>query len=86
MTNDLDDTSVRSRSLHLDALRFIDTATATNGFPPSVREIGRAVGYASASSAQAVFNGLKKRAWISHVAHSPRAYAITDKGREALGE
>ena len=79
-------TSVRSKSLHIDALRFIETSIAMNGFPPSVREIGQSVGYASASSAQAIFNGLKKRGWISHAARTARAYTITPKGREALSE
>jgi repressor LexA len=58
-------------------LEYIKEYTFKNGFPPAVREIGKAVGLASSAS---VHNNLKKLAqmgFLSWNPDKPRTYGIT---------
>ncbi|MCH3951091.1 MAG: transcriptional repressor LexA [Acidaminococcus sp.] len=58
-------------------LEYIKEYTFKNGFPPAVREIGKAVGLASSAS---VHNNLKKLAQLGFLSWNPdkpRTYGIT---------
>lgn len=77
--------SVYDNTVHVEALRFVATATAKNGFPPTVRDIGRAVGYSSSSSAALIVNALLRKGWLQAVPHRTRTMRITDTGMKVIG-
>jgi repressor LexA len=59
-------------------LDYIKTAVETRGYPPSVREIGDAVGLSSPSSVHAQLNSLVEAGMIKRDPTKPRAIMITD--------
>ena len=74
-------------SKQLQVLRFIHEAQLNNGFPPTVREVGEAVGLSSSSTIHGHIERLVKKGFLLKDASNPRARAIevTDSGLEALG-
>lgn len=74
-------------SKQLQVLRFIHEAQLNNGFPPTVREVGEAVGLSSSSTIHGHIERLVKKGFLLKDASKPRARAIevTDSGLEALG-
>ncbi len=63
-------------------LAFIAETTRRRGYPPSVREIGQAVGLASSSTVQTHLNAMERRGLISRSATKARTVALT----AALGD
>lgn len=59
-------------------LDFIKNEVRTKGYPPSVREIGEAVGLASSSTVHGHLDRLEKKGLIRRDATKPRAIEITD--------
>jgi len=59
-----------------EILEFIVSQTETRGFPPSVREIGEAVGLASSSSVHAHLATLQRLGYIKRDPVKPRALEI----------
>jgi repressor LexA len=59
-------------------LSYIREELQNKGYPPSVREICRAVGFKSTSSVHAHLNSLEKRGLIRRDATKPRAIEILD--------
>ncbi|MFB7375867.1 transcriptional repressor LexA [Kitasatospora purpeofusca] len=59
----------------IDAIRDI---TQARGYPPSMREIGRAVGLSSTSSVSHVIQRLESMHVVRRDPHRPRAYALTN--------
>ena len=59
-------------------LSYIREELQIKGYPPSVREICRAVGFKSTSSVHAHLNSLEKRGMIRRDATKPRAIEILD--------
>lgn len=59
-------------------LDFIKQEVRTKGYPPSVREIGEAVGLASSSTVHGHLDRLEKKGLIRRDATKPRAIEITD--------
>ncbi|GFR38282.1 LexA repressor [Insulibacter thermoxylanivorax] len=59
-------------------LDFIKHEVRTKGYPPSVREIGEAVGLASSSTVHGHLDRLEKKGLIRRDATKPRAIEITD--------
>lgn len=57
-------------------LEFIRTTTADRGYPPSVREIGEAVGLNSPSSVHAQLSTLADRGYLAKDAAKPRAITV----------
>ena len=45
-------------------LKFIEKAVKENGYPPSVREIGKAVGLSSTATVHTYIQGLAKKGYI----------------------
>jgi len=60
-------------------LDYIKRAVETRGYPPSVREIGDAVGLSSPSSVHAQLNSLVAAGMIKKDPTKPRAIMITDE-------
>lgn len=59
-------------------LEYIKTTVEARGYPPSVREIGEAVGLSSPSSVHAQLNSLVSAGLIRKDPSKPRAIMITD--------
>lgn len=57
---------------------FIKSEVATKGYPPSVREIAKAVGLASSSTVHGHLNRIEKKGYIRRDPTKPRAIEIVD--------
>lgn len=60
-------------------LKYIQKAIDDNGYPPSVREIGKAVGLKSSSTVHAHLVKLEKKGYIRRDPTKPRAIEIVDR-------
>lgn len=58
---------------------FLKEAILENGYPPSVREIAKFVGFNSPSSAQSQLNKLIEMGYITRDPNSPRSILINDE-------
>ncbi len=61
-----------------DVLEFIKSAVRTKGYPPSVREIGKAVGLTSTSTVHGHLAKLEEKGFIRRDATKPRTIEIID--------
>lgn len=68
-----------------DILNFIKSKTREQGYPPSVREIGLAVGLKSSSTVHGYLNSLEGKGYIRRDPTKPRAIEITD-GTSPVGK
>ena len=66
----------------LDILRFIKEEVKRKGYPPSVREIGEAVGLASSSTVHGHLSRLETKGLIRRDPTKPRAIEILDTEEE----
>lgn len=64
-----------------DILDFIKSEVKEKGYPPSVREIGEAVGLASSSTVHGHLERLEKKGYIRRDPTKPRAIEILDNDR-----
>jgi repressor LexA len=66
-------------------LDFLKEFTARNGYPPSVREIGEAVGLSSSSTVHSHLNALENKGYIRRDPSSARALTVieADDGKTA---
>lgn len=78
--------STRSADVQLKALRYVRDCITRQGFPPTVREIGTAIGYRSPSSAALVVDGMVRRGWLSTEPGRARTMRITDEGMAAVAD
>jgi repressor LexA len=62
-----------------EILDFLRSFTAENGYPPSVREIGEAVGLSSSSTVHSHLIALESKGYIHRDASSARALVIVDQ-------
>jgi len=70
-----------------DVLDFIDRSIRERGYPPSVREIGSAVGLASPSTVHSHLHTLQKLGYLRRDPTKPRAIEVTaDPGSGATAE
>lgn len=67
-----------------DILNFIKEEVRKKGYPPSVREIGEAVGLASSSTVHGHLERLEKKGLIRRDPTKPRAIEILDDEEEVL--
>lgn len=67
-------------------LDFIRATVADRGYPPSVREIGDAVGLSSPSTVHSHLSSLVKAGAIRRDPSKPRAIEVLDIGLPSLGE
>lgn len=75
---------LKSIRIHAKALAFIYRFIELNNYPPSIREIGAAVGETSPSQSQIVVRGLVERNWLRRAPRIPRGIMITDEGMAVL--
>ncbi|MDR1013983.1 MAG: transcriptional repressor LexA [Coriobacteriales bacterium] len=68
-----------------DILDFLEGFIAKNGYPPSVREIGEAVGLSSSSTVHSHLNTLENKGFIRRDPSSARALTITGQGGRRAG-
>ncbi|NLL51612.1 MAG: transcriptional repressor LexA [Peptococcaceae bacterium] len=73
-------TDLSSRQLAI--LNFIKNEIASKGYPPSVREIGKAVGLTSSSTVHNHLNTLEEKGYIRRDPTKPRAIEILDSFSE----
>lgn len=71
----LEDLSARQRQI----LEFIRSEVATKGYPPSVREVGQAVGLSSSSTVHGHLGKLEERGYIRRDPTKPRAIELLDR-------
>jgi len=62
----------------LQILNYIKTSLKTKGYPPSVREICKAVGLNSTSTVHSHLNSLEKKGYIKRDPSKPRAIEVID--------
>lgn len=67
-------------------VEVIDDSMRRNGYPPSMREIGEAVGLASTSSVSYQLSVLAKEGYLSREARRPRTAALRRAARPATGQ
>lgn len=66
------------------AYDFICSFTAAHGYPPSVREIGQAIGLSSPSTVHSHLHKLEDAGYIRRDPNKPRTIEICGPGSEAL--
>ncbi len=59
-----------------EILSFLKDYIETNGYPPSVREIGKAVGLSSTSSVHSQLNNLEQKGYIKKSAETSRGISL----------
>lgn len=62
-------------------LEYIEQEVATRGYPPSVREIGQAIGLASSSTVHGHLSKLEEKGYIRRDPTKPRAIEVLLPGR-----
>jgi repressor LexA len=65
-------------------LIFIQDFLNANGYPPSVREIGKAVGLSSTASVARHLKVLEEKGYITHPRAKRRAWALSSDSRDSL--
>ena len=70
-----------------DILKFIETELNENGYPPSVREIGKAVGLSSTATVHGYLAKLEEKGYITRFVDMKnnrlvRKMGVTEKGKE----
>lgn len=66
-----------------DIYKFICAYTEEHGYPPSVREIGKAVGLASPSTVHMHLNALQEKGYIKRDSKKPRTIEVMNEGTGA---
>lgn len=66
-----------------EILSFLKSFSAKNGYPPSVREIGDAVGLSSSSTVHSHLNSLENKGYIRRDPSSARALTVIERGEAA---
>lgn len=67
-----------------DVLEFIKAQLKLRGYPPSVREIGQALGMSSSSTVHMHLTQLEEKGWIRKDPTKPRAIEILDSDEEPV--
>jgi repressor LexA len=70
------DTPARLTARQRQVLEFIDSQTREQGYPPSVREIGEAVGLSSPSTVHAHLAALQDKGYLRRDPSKPRAIEV----------
>lgn len=71
----MNDTQLSKRQSEI--LKFIEDTVSERGYPPSVREIGNAVGLASPSTVHSHLHTLQRLGYLRRDPTKPRAIAVT---------
>lgn len=63
-------------------LNFIIKSQKINGYPPSIREIAKAIGFKSTSTVQHYINSLKRKGYIRNDISKPRTIEIVKQNNQ----
>src|SRR3954471_4230300 len=77
--------TVELSSRQHEILEFVNRHVDEHGYPPTVREIGQAVGLTSPSTVHAHLEKLEKAGLIRRDATKPRALEVIEGGRSGRG-
>lgn len=69
----------------LSVLEYIYKTVSAQGYPPTVREIGSAIGLSSTSTVHGHIDRLQKNGFLEKDPTKPRALEVTKLGLDALG-
>src|SRR5215211_5483606 len=69
----------------MEILRHLARRAGTEGPPPSVSEIGAAVGLSSSQSVHHPLGRLEEEGYVARVGRGARMVGLTEKGWEAAG-
>ncbi len=69
-----------------ESLRFIYWYQHDRGYPPTLREMGRAFGITSSHAVFCRIRHLERYGYVTHVAGRSRTLLVTEKGLRALGQ
>ncbi|MGY1576511.1 transcriptional repressor LexA [Pediococcus pentosaceus] len=69
----------------LSVLKYIYKTVNAQGYPPTVREIGSAIGLSSTSTVHGHIDRLQKNGFLEKDPTKPRALEVTKLGLDALG-
>ena len=75
----------RNESRQIQVLRYIYEEITLHGYPPTVREIGKAVQLSSTSTVHGHLDRLQKKGFIKKDPTKPRTIEITMLGKKELG-
>ena len=75
----------RTETRQLEVLKYIYEQVELKGYPPTVREIGKAVDLSSTSTAHGHLARLEKKGLILRDPTKPRAIELTPEGLEKIG-
>lgn len=78
MSGDMEQLSTRQK----EVLQFIQTTVSERGYPPSVREIGEAIGLSSPSTVHSHLSTLVKYGFLRRDPTKPRAIEVTTHSDE----
>lgn len=67
-----------------EILRYILSEVRRRGYPPSVREIGKAVGLSSSSTVHAHLNNLERKGYLRRGQSLPRAIEVLQSQRSTI--
>lgn len=68
-----------------EILLYIYETVSDRGYPPTIREIGKAMGLSSTSTVHGHISSLEKFGFIQKDPSKPRAICMTEKGLDKLG-
>lgn len=80
----MSDRPVNGLKTDIAALQIIRSWSERNGFPPTVREVGRLLGFSSPSSAARVVKSLERRGWVVSADGKARTMRVTTEGNDVL--
>lgn len=76
----------RTETKQIEVLTYIHEQVLAKGYPPTVREIGKAVALSSTSTVHGHLARLEKKGFILRDPTKPRAIELTPSGLEKIGK
>lgn len=69
-----------------EIMKAIDRLSRERGYPPTVREIGVAIGVPSTATVHQAINVLKRREWAVSDSRIPRSLRLTELGVDWMAD
>lgn len=77
-------TDYKTRVAQIEAVMFIDEYHRVNKYPPTVREVGKYMGFASSSTAQKIVSLLHNKKLIAIDSGIARGMRVTPLGKSVI--
>lgn len=81
-----DTANYKTRTAQIEAVMFIDEYHRVNKYPPSVREIGKYMGFSSSSTAQKIVSLIHEKKLIAIDSGVARGMRVTPLGKSVIRE